>query len=108
MSKIQQKNRKSKESLIHDILDPNAALDTRYINHRLETVDGKIVMGIVEQESDYAIVLKNSGGISTKVDKSDIKSFSSLGTSFMMEGLEQNMTHQDMADLLSFLQNTEL
>ena len=96
-------NRKSKESLIHDILDPNAAVDTRYINHKVETKDGKLMIGIVDIETDQTITLKNSGGIVNTIQKDDIKSFESLGTSLMMEGLEGNMSHEDMADLLAYL-----
>ncbi len=98
-------NRKSKESLMHDILDPNAAVNTQYINHRLVTRTDEVHMGIVENETDQAVTIKKMGGASVTISKSDIKSFSSLGTSLMMEGLEGNMTTQDMADLLAFLQN---
>ncbi|HEX5170155.1 MAG TPA: PVC-type heme-binding CxxCH protein [Cyclobacteriaceae bacterium] len=96
--------RKSQELLMHDILDPNAAVDTRYINHRLETKSGEVHMGIVDVETDQFITIKKMGGASVTVDKKDIKNFESLGTSLMMEGLETNMTPQDMADLLAFLQ----
>lgn len=96
--------RKSKETLLHDILDPNAAADPRYINHRLETNAGIIHLGIVAAETDRNITMKKIGGENITIDKSDIKSFRSLGTSLMMEGLENSMTHQEMADLLAFLQ----
>jgi len=97
-------NRKSKASLLHDILDPNAAVDTKYINHKLETNAGDIHIGIVASETDERITIKKMGGISETIHKRDIKELSSLGTSLMMEGLEGNMDHQNMADLLAFLQ----
>jgi len=100
-------NRKSKESNLHDILDPNAAVDTKYINHRLMTKTDELHMGIVEAETDRYITLKKIGGAKVTVAKSDIKTFTSMGTSLMMEGLENSMTHQEMADLLAFLQNTK-
>jgi putative heme-binding domain-containing protein len=98
-------SRKSKESLMHDILDPNAAVNTQYINHRLVTKSGTVHMGIVETETDQYITIKKMGGSSETIYKTDIKSFASLGTSLMTEGLESNMTPQDMADLLAYLQN---
>ncbi len=97
--------RKSKETLMHDILDPNAAADTKYINHLLETQDGEVHVGIVAAENDQNITIRKMGGENITVGKADIKSFRSLGTSLMMEGLENSMTQQEMADLLSFLQN---
>lgn len=96
--------RKSKETLMHDILDPNAAADPKYINHRLETRDGSVHVGIVSSETDQQITIRKMGGENVTVSKSEIKSLRSLGTSLMMEGLENSMTNQEMADLLAFLQ----
>lgn len=97
--------RKSKATLLHDILDPNAAADPKYINHRLETKMGVVHIGIVASETDQSITIKKMGGENVTVVKSDIKSFRSLGTSLMMEGLENSLSQQEMADLLEFLQN---
>ncbi len=98
-------SRKSKESLMHDILDPNAAVETKYINHRLETKTGMVHIGIVDSETDQNIVIKKMGGETVTISKTDIKQFTSLGKSLMMEGLEGSMTPQEMADLLAYLQN---
>jgi putative membrane-bound dehydrogenase-like protein len=98
-------NRKSKESLMHDILDPNAAVNMQYINHRLVTKKDDVHIGIVDNETDEFITIKKMGGEKVTVYKTDIKCFTSMGTSLMMEGLEGNMTTQDMADLLAFLQS---
>jgi len=98
-------NRKSKESLMHDILDPNAAVNMQYINHRLVTKKDDVHIGIVDNETDEFITIKKMGGEKVTVYKTEIKSFTSMGTSLMMEGLEGNMTTQDMADLLAFLQS---
>jgi putative membrane-bound dehydrogenase-like protein len=98
-------SRKSKETLLHDILDPNAATDPRYISHRLVTQQGTVHMGIVKNETDQSITIMKMGGESVTVQKSDIKEFNSLGTSLMMESLEGSMNLQEMADLLAYLQN---
>jgi putative heme-binding domain-containing protein len=98
-------SRKSKELLLHDILDPNAAVNTQYINHRVETKSGEVHMGVVDSETDDYIVIKKMGGEKVTINKSDVKKFTSLGTSLMMEGLEGSITPQEMADLLAFLQS---
>lgn len=96
--------RKSKASLLHDILDPNAAVDTKYLNHRIQTKTGDIYVGIVEQETDTEISLRMMGGQSVQVPKKEVESFTSLGMSLMPEGLEEGLSEQDMADLLAYLQ----
>ena len=97
-------NRKSKEAIMHEILDPNSAVDTKYINHRLETKSGTIHIGIVAAENDKQVTIKKMGGAEISVPRNEIKQLSSLGTSLMMEGLEGSLTHQQMADLLAYLQ----
>ena len=97
-------SRKSKATILHDILDPNAAVDPKYVNHSLETKSGAIHMGIVANETDKSVTIHKIGGEKVMVSKSDIKSFRSLGTSLMMEGFENALSTQEMADLLEFLQ----
>jgi putative heme-binding domain-containing protein len=101
---LNEMNRKSRESIMHEILDPNAAVDTKYISHRLETKSGELHIGIVDAENDRFITIKKMGGEKVTVNRSDMKSFRSLGNSLMPEGLEGNLTHQQMADLLAYLQ----
>lgn len=97
-------NRKSKESLLHDILDPNAAADTRYLNYQVRAKDGNIYAGMIHQESDTQVTLRSIGGVEKTLQKKDIENMVSLGISLMPEGLEAGMSTQDMADLLAFLQ----
>jgi len=97
-------NRKSKESLLYEILDPNASVDNRYINHQIKTANGNIYSGIIEQETDKAITILAMGGQNTNIPKEEINQFQSLGISLMPEGFEASLTPQEMADLLAFLQ----
>jgi putative membrane-bound dehydrogenase-like protein len=55
-------SRKSKATLLHDILDPNAAVDPKYINHLAETKDGEVFSGVVSGETDEALTLTQMGG----------------------------------------------
>jgi putative heme-binding domain-containing protein len=96
--------RKSKETILHDILDPNAAVEPKYMNHRLETLAGVVHIGIVSAETDKSITIIKMGGEKVTVNKPEMKSFRSLGSSLMMTGLESTMSVQEMADLLDFLQ----
>jgi putative heme-binding domain-containing protein len=79
-------------------------VDTRYIQHKLVTRSGQTHIGIVHTENSRQVVLRQQGGREVVVDRSDIASLTSLGSSLMMEGLENSFTHQQMADLLAFLQ----
>ena len=72
-----------------------------------QTLEGEIHIGIIDAESDLSITIKKMGGTTLVLNKKDIKSLTALGKSLMMEGLEGNMTVQDMADLLAYLQSNK-
>ncbi len=97
-------NRKSKESIMHDILDPNAAVNTQYISHQIKTKDGMLHIGVIDSENDESVVMKKMGGEKITFNKKGIMKMNSMGKSLMMEGIEGSLTHQQMADLLSFMQ----
>ena len=101
-------SRKSKETLLHDILDPNAASDPEFINHIVDMNDGQVYSGIVEDETDDAIFIKMMGGAEITLAKNQIKNLQSTGLSLMPEGLEGNINVSEMADLLAFLQQSNL
>ena len=95
---------RSSAYLMQDILDPNSAMDTKYINHVVVTTDGARHSGIVASETDRQVILKTIGGNEIGIPRSQIASFTATGLSIMPEGLEASMNHQEMADLLAYLQ----
>ena len=99
--------RKSAETLLHEILDPNAAVDSRYVNHTVKTHEGEIIAGIVAHETDSEITLRQMNGEDRTVSRKEVASFQSSGLSLMPEGLESGLTPQEMADLLAFLQEVK-
>ncbi len=99
--------RKSKEILLQDILDPNAAVNTQYLSYQVKTKDGSIMTGLIFHETDDEIGLRMIGGTEKIIPKSNIEKISSLGKSLMFEGFEGNLSLQEMADLLTFLQSSD-
>ena len=100
-------SRKSKEALVHEILDPNASVDTRYLNYKIVTTDGSIYFGLVSSEKDTELVLKMAGGEEIIIPKKSIEVFMSTGKSLMPEGLEAGINKQQLADLIAFLQQEQ-
>lgn len=86
-----------------NILDPNAAIDPRYIAYNVETKDGRSLTGVMAAESSSSVTLVAGGGVRETVLRSDIASIRSSNLSLMPEGLEQALPPQEMADLIAFL-----
>ncbi|MBI2433353.1 MAG: c-type cytochrome [Candidatus Hydrogenedentes bacterium] len=103
--------RKSKETLLHDILDPNAAVDGEFISFTIETNDAdvfaqQVVTGMIVSETDETVVLREAGGVEHVFPRSRIESMTSTGLSMMPEELEAGLMPQTFADLLAFLQQS--
>ncbi|MER3416640.1 MAG: hypothetical protein C4297_10560 [Gemmataceae bacterium] len=94
------------EALLEDILDPNAVVAPGYANYLVETRDGRIVTGIVAQESSSHLVLRRAEGVEDVVLRKDIAQLRSTGTSLMPEGLEKTLSPQDVADIIEYLRNS--
>jgi putative heme-binding domain-containing protein len=96
-----------KEALLVDILDPSRQVSPDFINYTLVTTDEKLVTGFIVSETAASVTLRRAGEADDTVLRSQIKQLRAEGKSLMPEGLEQGLTPQDMADLLSFLENPE-
>ena len=95
--------RKSAETLLHDILDPNAAVDTGYVNYVVETVEGEAFSGLLAASSGGGVVLRAAEDALIEVPAERIREVRSDGLSMMPEELEADLEPAEMADLLAFL-----
>ncbi|HEY1049834.1 MAG TPA: hypothetical protein VGE39_08770, partial [Prosthecobacter sp.] len=60
--------------------------------------------GIIAKDDASSMTLKMMGGAQITIQRSNIQGSSSTGQSLMPEGLEQGMSVDDMANLLSFIE----
>ncbi|MEO1530366.1 MAG: HEAT repeat domain-containing protein, partial [Planctomycetota bacterium] len=94
---------RSKLALLHDILDPNSKVEPRYLAQNILTSDGTIYRGLVSSETADAVVISMAGGKQATVNRDDIDSMKVDTVSLMPEGIEKDVTRQQMADLLEYL-----
>ena len=94
---------KDVQTLLVAILDPNQAVEVRYVNYTAVTKNEREISGILTAETANSITLRAPGGREETLLRSDLRQFSSSGLSLMPEGLEKALTPQDMADLLAAL-----
>lgn len=95
--------RKSAETLLHDILDPNAAVDAAYVNYVVETTDGEVHSGLLAESAGGGIVLRAAEDLLVEVPAERVREVRSDSLSMMPEELEAGLEPADMADLLAFL-----
>ena len=97
---------KPPSDLLLAILDPNLAVEPRFVAYNIETKDGRSLSGIVSAESATTLTLIQGGGVQEKILRSEIEVLRASKLSLMPEGLEQTMTPQDLADLIAFLKSS--
>jgi len=96
------KNR-SKVAILYEILDPNAKVEPSYTAYSVLTLDGTVFNGLVESETEEAIVLKMAEGKRQTIGRAEIDQFKVSDVSLMPEGIERDISLQNMADLLEYL-----
>jgi putative heme-binding domain-containing protein len=90
------------ETILLNILDPNREVQPRYLSYLLVTDSGRSITGMIVAESANSITLRRVDGTSETVLRVNVEELRSTGLSFMPEGLEKQVDHQGMADLLAY------
>jgi putative heme-binding domain-containing protein len=97
----------TREELLTHTLDPSRTVDARYRLYLLETTGGTTVTGIIEQETDQFVTLRQPFGAGDTRPRAGIARLEALEQSMMPDGLEEGLSVQDMGDLLEFLASGE-
>ena len=94
---------KPRKALLTDILDPNRAVEERWLLRSVNKKDGTSLSGLLYAEDSTAITLRMPGGVTLTVPRNEIQSIQSTGHSLMPVGLEAAITKREMVDLVAFL-----
>ena len=92
-----------KDGLLDSILNPSAAIAPEFLQYTVETQNGQLYAGVIAEETPERLVLKNAEGDRIIVPAREIASKTAMAVSLMPEGLVQNLTNQELVDLLAFL-----
>ena len=98
---------KPTDALLTSILNPNQAVEERYLAYTVTSKDGEEITGVIQTETPAAITLKTAAATEVVVNRQNMKDLRSAGLSLMPEGLEAVLDAQGMADLLSFIRKPQ-
>ncbi|WP_337174017.1 PVC-type heme-binding CxxCH protein [Paludisphaera sp.] len=90
------------EVLLH-IVDPNREVAPEFLEYTVAMDDGRVLSGMVAEESSSALTLRRSGGEEDTVPRSGVEAIVGTGKSLMPEGLEERIDPGEMADLIAFI-----
>ena len=91
--------------LLESILYPSLSLVRSYESMTVATADGKVVSGILKKDAADEVVLAVNANDEARVPRDQIEEMKPGAVSVMPAGLEQQLTRQELADLLAFLKS---
>jgi putative heme-binding domain-containing protein len=96
---------RSPEDLLVHVLDPNREVAPNYLNYNVALQSGRLVSGMLADETASSLTLRRAEGAFDVLPRDQVESIASTGVSLMPEGLEQGLSHQDLANLITFIRS---
>lgn len=97
---------RSPEAMLIAILDPNRAVESKFVGYIAVGADGRTHKGLLASEAGDSVELLAADGKRTKLLASEIETLKNSRVSLMPAGFEKDLTPQDMADLIAYLRES--
>ena len=91
------------ESLLRNILTPNAQLESGYYRHDITLIDGSLASGFLASETKDTLVLRQIGADERAIPRSAVKAHQISKRSLMPEGLIDGFSDPQVSDLFTYL-----
>jgi len=96
---------RSRRDLVEAIVYPSLRMAQGFYPLRIRTVDDEVFNGLLSKQTDSYIELLCGADKICRIEKSEIEEQSESKLSVMPSGLDQQITLDDFADLLAFLES---
>ena len=96
----------SKVDVLEHLLNPSKKIDKKYQSNIIELTSGKVLTGLITEETDDAIKLIDNPATPEKVTtipKTEIESRTLSEVSIMPKGVLNKLTREEIFDLLAFV-----
>jgi putative heme-binding domain-containing protein len=95
----------TREELLAQLIEPSRRIDPPYQTYRAETTDGRTFVGLLQTQSADEVVLRTAQNQDMTVRREQIEALELQSVSLMPDRLLSELTAQEAADLLAFLQS---
>ena len=95
--------RSSFNQLLSNVLDPSLVIGPGYQATTVATTDGRVLTGLIVEQGRDRLVLKLQGGKLETVLLDQVDDRKTADVSLMPEGIENQLSPQELVDLFSFL-----
>jgi len=99
--------RRSPEFIMESIVTPSKFIDPLFEAVTVATNDGKVIVGLRINETNFSIQLREENGRFHSLMKKDLDEFRVMDKSLMPENIPEQMTVKQLHDLFAFLMTLE-
>jgi len=96
---------RSLPDLLESVVFPNASFARGYESYSVVTASGTVFTGILSRETADSVYLRNAQREEVRIPRSDIEEFVPSKLSIMPQGLDKQLSPQELRDLFAFLQS---
>ena len=95
----------TRAQILESILDPSKDIDPKFAAYLAETDDGRTFLGLLVSKDAKEVVLRDTQGQVTRLPAAKVTVLEASKKSLMPEGLLRDLTLQQAADLIAFLES---
>ena len=95
-------DRANTDYILENVLDPSAAVSRDYTLTNIATADGRLISGIVREQTDASLVIQTANE-RLVVPREDVEAIKPSNTSMMPEGLLDPFSPGEIRDLFAYL-----
>jgi putative heme-binding domain-containing protein len=95
--------KQNRRQMLDGILQPSKNIDPKYQALLVETTDGQVHVGLLINKDENGLILKDAQNKEIKIPADQVEFSAPQQKSLMPELLVQDMTAQELADLLAYL-----
>ncbi len=93
----------NRNQLLESMLEPSKVIDPKYVTYLAETVEGRLLTGLLIKKGEDEVILKDAQNKEIHLSTDQIEQLVPQRQSLMPELLLRDMTAQQVADLLAYL-----
>ncbi|HWL07025.1 MAG TPA: PVC-type heme-binding CxxCH protein [Planctomicrobium sp.] len=99
-------NRKNLDYLLENMIDPSASVGANFRTNVVILADGRVLNGVLSELNERTLTLQ-SAQESITLDRNEIDEMKTTSVSLMPEGLLQNLTPDQIRDLICYLMSSQ-
>lgn len=93
----------AREDMFVAILNPSAAISHNYETYSLLSADGQVLSGLLMNQNDQSVTIRNAEGIDTTVERTEIDELKKQPVSLMPADLQKSLTLQNLVDIVEYM-----